>query len=212
MKYPWVDEYLMAKRGVTKDLQPEWNWIRYQIGGKMFAAILLDPNDQPYYINLKLEPLEGELMRSQYPDIIPGYYSNKQHWNSVLADGEIPDDLLRHWLDRSYQLVLKGFSKQKQREITGLTVCGTDCSACPLHGNMCAGCNETCGRVFHAPEGKPCPIYTCCAHQRRFAACASCEKLPCEIWQAVRDPSMTDEQFQKSILDRTGALRETFPS
>ena len=41
MKYPWVDEYLMAKRGVTKDLQPEWNWIRYHIGGKMFATILL---------------------------------------------------------------------------------------------------------------------------------------------------------------------------
>ena len=212
MKYPWIDEYLTAKRGVTKDLQPEWNWIRYQIGGKMLAAILLDPNDQPCYINLKLEPLEGELMRRQYKDIIPGYYSNKQHWNSVLADGEIPDDLLRHWLDRSYQLVLKGFSKQKQREITGLTVCGTDCSACPLYGNPCAGCSEACGRVFHAPEGQPCPIYACCVNQHRFAACASCGKLPCEIWQATRDPSMTDEQFRKSILDRTAALRETFPS
>ena len=56
MKYPWIDEYLMAKRGVTKDLQPEWNWIRYHIGGKMFAAILLDDDNKPYYINLKLEP------------------------------------------------------------------------------------------------------------------------------------------------------------
>jgi len=48
MKYPWIDEYLMAKRGVTKDLQAEWNWIRYHIGGKMFAAVLLEDNDQPY--------------------------------------------------------------------------------------------------------------------------------------------------------------------
>ncbi len=103
-KYPWIDEYLMAKRGVTKDLQAEWNWIRYHIGGKMFAAVLLDDNDRPYYINLKLEPMEGELMRQQYPDIIPGYYSNKQHWNSVKTDGEIPDDLLKHWLDRSCEL------------------------------------------------------------------------------------------------------------
>ena len=131
MKYPWIDEYLMARRGVTKDLQPEWNWIRYHIGGKMFAAILLDDNDKPYYINFKLEPLEGELMRKQYEDIIPGYYSNKQHWNSVKADGNIPDDLLMRWLDRSYQLVLKDFSKAKQREILGLSVCGMDCSACP---------------------------------------------------------------------------------
>ena len=90
MKYPWIDEYLMAKRGVTKDLQEEWNWIRYHIGGKMFAAVLLDDSNQPYYINLKLEPMEGELMRQQYPDIIPGYYSNKQHWNSVNAERIVP--------------------------------------------------------------------------------------------------------------------------
>ena len=39
MKYAWMDEYLMNKTGVTKDLKEEWNWIRYMIGGKMFAAI-----------------------------------------------------------------------------------------------------------------------------------------------------------------------------
>lgn len=122
MKYPWIDEYLMAKRGVTKDLQEEWNWIRYHIGGKMFASVLLDDSNQPYYINLKLEPMEGELMRQQYPDIIPGYYSNKQHWNSVKPDGEIPDDLLKHWLDRSYELVLNGLSEAEAAGDTG-TVC-----------------------------------------------------------------------------------------
>lgn len=34
MKYPWIDEYLMAGRRVAKDLQPEWNQIRCRIGGK----------------------------------------------------------------------------------------------------------------------------------------------------------------------------------
>lgn len=207
MKYPWIDEYLMAKHGVTKDLQAEWNWVRYSIGGKMFAAVLLDREDRPYYINLKLEPAEGELMRQQYPDIIPGYYSNKMHWNSVKTDGDIPDDLLKTWLDRSYLLVLKDFSRQKQREILGLSVCGTDCSACPLHGNLCTGCNEACGRVFHAPEGKPCPIYGCCAGKHRFATCASCDRMPCDVWQSTRDPSMTDEQFAQSVRDRVSALK-----
>lgn len=117
MKYPWIDEYLTGKPGVTKDLQPDWNWIRYHIGGKMFAAIPLDDRGEPYYITFKLEPLEGEMMRAQFSDIIPGYYMNKQHWNSVLPDGEIPDEMLRHWLDRSYELVLGGFSKKKQAEI-----------------------------------------------------------------------------------------------
>lgn len=56
--------------------------------------------------------------RRQYEDIIPGYYMNKMHWNSIKADGEVPDDLLKDLLDKSYQLVLGGFSKKKQREIT----------------------------------------------------------------------------------------------
>lgn len=29
MKYLWLDNELLAKPGVTKDLQAEWNWIRY---------------------------------------------------------------------------------------------------------------------------------------------------------------------------------------
>lgn len=119
MRYTWLDEYLMDKKGVTRDLQPEWNWIRYQIGGKMFCAICLDDQDKPYYINLKLEPLEGEFWRSQYDDVLPGYYSNKQHWNSIRADGAVPDDILRDMLDKSYHLVLTGFSKKKQRELLG---------------------------------------------------------------------------------------------
>ena len=207
MNYPWIDGYLTTKRGVVKDLQPVWNWIRYRIGGKLFAAVLLDERNEPYYINLKLEPAEGELMRAQYPDLIPGYYSDKRHWNSVRADGDIPDDLVRHWLDRSYQLVLKGFSRQMQREILGLSPCGTDCSACPFHGGPCAGCSEARGRVFHASQGKACAIYACCA-SLRFAFCASCGQLPCAVWKNTRDPSMTDEQFEESVQARIAALKQ----
>lgn len=119
MKYEWIDEYLLGKPGVTKDLQPEWNWIRYQIGGKMFAAICRDDDNKPVYITLKLEPLEGEFWRKQYEDIIPGYYMNKVHWNSVKADGSVPDDVLRDLLNKAYGIVLGSFSKKKQKEIFG---------------------------------------------------------------------------------------------
>lgn len=117
MRYEWIDEYLLSKAGVTKDLQKDWNWVRYQIGGKMFAAICQNDKNEPYYITLKLDPLEGDFLRQQYEDIIPGFYMNKVHWNSVKPDGEVPDDLLRDMLDKSYQLVLKGLTKKKQKEI-----------------------------------------------------------------------------------------------
>lgn len=115
MRYQWLDEYLLQKRGVTKDFQPVWNWVRYHIGGKMFAAVCLDKEGKPYYINLKLDPMEGELLRGEYEDILPGYYSDKQWWNSVRPDGAVPDDLLREMLDKSYGLVLGGLSKKAQR-------------------------------------------------------------------------------------------------
>lgn len=83
---------------------------------------LLDSNNNPHYITLKLKPDEGEFLRQQYSDIVPGYYMNKVHWNSVQADGEVPDDLLKDMLDKSYQLVLSGLSKKKQIEILG-TAC-----------------------------------------------------------------------------------------
>ncbi len=117
MKYEWMDDYLMKKTGVTKDLQMDWNWIRYQIGGKMFAAICRDEHDRPYYITIKLEPLEGDFWRKQYEDIIPGYYMNKVHWNSIKADGEVPDDILKDLLDKAYKIVLESLSKKKQKEI-----------------------------------------------------------------------------------------------
>ena len=53
----------------------------------------------------------------QNEDIIPGYYMNKQHWNSINTNGEVEDDLLKDLLDKSYHLALSGFSKKKQREI-----------------------------------------------------------------------------------------------
>ncbi|MCI9271341.1 MAG: MmcQ/YjbR family DNA-binding protein [Dorea sp.] len=117
MQYTWLDEYVMKKTGVTKDLQESWNWIRYHIGGKMFAAVCLDDEDKPFYINLKLEPMEGAFLREQYEDIIPGYYSNKTHWNSIKTDGAVPDELLKDLLDKSYQLVFGGLTKKKQKEI-----------------------------------------------------------------------------------------------
>lgn len=28
MRYVWIDEFLLSKKGVTKDHQKEWNWIK----------------------------------------------------------------------------------------------------------------------------------------------------------------------------------------
>ncbi len=207
MRYNWINEYLLQKPGVTKDLQESWNWVRYMVGGKMFCAICLNLENRPYYINLKLEPLEGDFYRNQYPgDVIPGYYSNKVHWNSITPDGPVPDEVLKSMLDKSYRLILDGFSKKQQREILGLSCCGTDCAACSCYGSLCRGCNALEGKVFHA-GGKRCPIYACAVGKKKLVSCGACEELPCPIWRSTRDPSLSDEAFEQSIRDRVSNLK-----
>jgi predicted DNA-binding protein (MmcQ/YjbR family) len=119
MRYQWIDEYLKSMKGVSSDFKEEWNWIRYLLGDKMFAAVCKDDQGRDSLITLKLEPVEGQFLRQQYEDIIPGYYMNKVHWNSIKADGNVPDDLLKDLLEKSYRLVLAGLTKKKQSELLG---------------------------------------------------------------------------------------------
>lgn len=114
-----VDQYLLNKKGVHKDFKEEWNWDRYLIEDKMFVAVCYDNDGKEVYITLKLDPVEGDYLRSQYEDIIPGYYMNKVHWNLVKADGNVPKEIMSALLDKSYELVLAGFSKKRKKEIAG---------------------------------------------------------------------------------------------
>ena len=117
MRYDWLDAELLRWPGVTKDFKAEWNWTRYMVGGKLFCALCHDDAGGDVYITVKLEPLHGEFLRAQFDDVIPGYYCNKVHWNSVKADGCVPDALLKDMLDESYGLILNAFSKKRREEI-----------------------------------------------------------------------------------------------
>ena len=120
MKYDWIDDFLLGKKGVTKDVQADWNWIRYKVDDKMFVAVCLDDSNNPVYITLKLNPVDGEFFRNSYEDIIPGYYMNKTHWNSIKADGNVPDNVVKELLDKSYTEILNKLTKKKRAEILSL--------------------------------------------------------------------------------------------
>ena len=130
------------------------------------------------------------------------------------ADGSVPDDILKDMLDHAYRLVLNKLSRKRRREILDIAAkedviscCGSDCSTCYCYGDVCKGCNEICGKVFHMPAGEECPIYICCRVQNGYYSCSECEKLPCGLIYDTRDPGMSDEEFKRNVSDRVDRLK-----
>ena len=118
-KYAWLDEYCLSKIGVEKDYKAEWNAERYMVRGKMFLMRGGDKNGKPI-ISVKLNPAFGRALRGEYPDIIPGYYMNKEHWSSLYLDGDVPDDMVKTMINESYRLIFQSLNKKLQKEIIGV--------------------------------------------------------------------------------------------
>ncbi len=122
-RYEWLDGYLLSKPGVTKDFKEEWQWLRYQVGGKLFAAVM-HPSDKydPTYaekdlLNLKCDPMLADMLRKTHVEVLPGFYSDKRCWNSIDLGGALSDELLKQLCDDSYQLVFEKLTKKLQKEI-----------------------------------------------------------------------------------------------
>ena len=82
----------------------------FKVRGKIFAIALLDA--EPQSISLKCEPALAEQLRADHPAITPGYHLDKRHWNTVVVDGSVPEDLLRDMVEDSYDLVVSALPKR----------------------------------------------------------------------------------------------------
>lgn len=119
MKDSRLEEYCLRKPGTEKEFKAEWNAILYKVGGKMFVMLGGDKEEKPI-LTLKLDPLRGDALRREYPGtVVPGYYMNKTHWNSIYRERPFPDTLLQELLDESWRLVLHSLPQKTQKEIQG---------------------------------------------------------------------------------------------
>jgi predicted DNA-binding protein (MmcQ/YjbR family) len=115
--YKWIDKHFLKKQGVSKNYQPEWEAFQYKLKDKL-VAYSADYKGRPI-ITLKGDPFQNEILRQKYHDITAGYHMNKDWWNTVYLDGKVPESVVKEMIDVSYGLILKGFSKKLQKEITG---------------------------------------------------------------------------------------------
>lgn len=106
--------WCLAKKGVTEEFPFGEETLVFKVMGKVFALTGLDSH--PLSFNLKCNPEYAVELREQYPCVQPGFHMNKKHWNTVTADGSVPDSHLQAWIDHSYELVVKGLSKNVRQE------------------------------------------------------------------------------------------------
>lgn len=106
-------DYCLSKPQVTESFPFDETTLVFKVYGKMFA--LTDVKDE-FSINLKCEPEKAIELREEFPCVHPGYHMNKQHWNTVYADGSVEDSKIREWVDDSYRLVVKSLSLKVRKE------------------------------------------------------------------------------------------------
>jgi len=89
-----------------------WVLIRYRKNKKAFLWTY--EFEGQMRINIKVDPEWRDFWRNAFPSVIPGYHQNKEHWNTVILDGSIPDEDIKRMIAESYDLIAGKKRNQKK--------------------------------------------------------------------------------------------------
>ena len=80
-----------------------WQLVRVKESKKVFLWIY----ERNGYVNLnvKADPEWRDFWRSTYEAVTAGYHQNKEHWNTIILDGTIPDKDIKRMICESYELI-----------------------------------------------------------------------------------------------------------
>ncbi|MGN1204926.1 MAG: methylated-DNA--[protein]-cysteine S-methyltransferase [Lachnospiraceae bacterium] len=89
---------------------PNWQLVRVKGSKKAF----LWTYEREGYINLnvKTDPEWRDFWRNAFPSVLPGWHQNKEHWNTIILDGSIPDRDIKRMIKESYELVTDSPSRR----------------------------------------------------------------------------------------------------
>lgn len=88
------------------------NWQLVRVKGSKKAFLWTYEMDGYTHLNVKVNPEWRDFWRSTFASVIPAYHQNKEHWNTVILDGTIPDADVKRMIAESYDLVTDSPSKR----------------------------------------------------------------------------------------------------
>ncbi|GGG03311.1 MmcQ/YjbR family DNA-binding protein [Paenibacillus aceti] len=116
--YSKLIAYCSSKKGAVQDYPFGPEPLVMKVGGKMFALLNEQGQQDEANISLKCDPVIAENLREQHKCVLPGYHLNKKHWNTVVINGSLPLADLQAMIDHSYDLVFRSLTKNERESIT----------------------------------------------------------------------------------------------
>ncbi|MBS1607707.1 MAG: MmcQ/YjbR family DNA-binding protein [Bacteroidetes bacterium] len=107
--------YCLKKKAVTEELPFGPDTLVFKVKGKVFLLTSLDT--EVLQFNVKCDPDKAVELRERYDAVQPGYHMNKKHWNTVIVDGRLSQQLLKEMIDDSYNLVVESLPKKVKEEL-----------------------------------------------------------------------------------------------
>ena len=81
------------------------NWQLVRVKGSKKAFLWTYERDGYVNLNVKVDPERAYIWRTKHKSVLPGYHQNKDHWNTIILDGSIPDKDIKAMIAESYDLV-----------------------------------------------------------------------------------------------------------
>ena len=88
------------------------NWVLIRVKGSKKAFLWTYERDGYINLNVKVNPEWRDFWRKTYKSVTPGYHQNKEHWNTIILDGTIPDKDIKQMIAESYDLVTDSPTKR----------------------------------------------------------------------------------------------------
>lgn len=88
------------------------NWQLVRVRGSKKAFLWTYERHGFVNLNVKVSPEWRDFWRNAYGAVVPGWHHNKEHWNTIILDGTIPEDDIRRMIAESYDLVTDSPTKR----------------------------------------------------------------------------------------------------
>lgn len=88
------------------------NWQLIRVKGTKKAFLWVYERDGYINLNVKTDPEWRDFWRNAFKSVIPGWHQNKEHWNTIILDGTVPDKDVRRMISESYDIITDSPTKR----------------------------------------------------------------------------------------------------